>query len=116
MAVHSYFTPLSDRHPNTPEAELEVLAPGKSSTSMPRLPATLNPRPASDLTLCPVRGRGTPGQAVKTNLVTELVPAGPNGDRTAGVRGNTWTRGAVTYPGFYVFKQKSFPARIGAIR
>ncbi len=37
---------------------------------MPVLPATLNPRPASDLTLCPVRWAGTPGQAVKTNLVS----------------------------------------------
>jgi hypothetical protein len=37
---------------------------------MPGLPTTLNPRPASDLTLCPVRGRGTLGQAVKTNLVS----------------------------------------------
>ena len=37
---------------------------------MPGLPATLNPRPASDLTLCPVRRAGTPGQAVKTSLVS----------------------------------------------
>jgi len=36
---------------------------------MPGLPVTLNPRPASDLALCPVRRAGQ-GQAVKTNLVS----------------------------------------------
>ena len=38
-----------------------VLAPGKRSTSMPGLPATLNSRPASDLALCPVRWAGHTG-------------------------------------------------------
>ena len=37
---------------------------------MPGLPATLNPRPASDPTLCPVRRAGHTGQAVKTSLVS----------------------------------------------
>ena len=37
---------------------------------MPGLPATLNPRPASDLTLVRWGGRGTPDQAVKTSLTS----------------------------------------------
>jgi len=43
---------------------------GKSSTSMPGLPATLNLRPSSAPDLCPVRRAGTPGQAVKASLVS----------------------------------------------
>ena len=68
---------------------------------MPGLPATLNPRPASDLALCPARWAGHTGPGRQDQPgVTGLVPAGPSGDRTAGVRVNTWTRRAVTYPGF----------------
>lgn len=51
-------------------SETGVPALGKSSTSMPGLPATLNPRPASDLTLVRWGGRGTPDQAVKTSLTS----------------------------------------------
>jgi hypothetical protein len=84
---------------------------------MPGLPATLNPRPSSAPDLCPVRRAGTPGQAVKASLVSPgLVPAGPSGDRPADVWMNTWIRKAGTYPRVQVFKQRIFPARIGAIR
>ena len=37
---------------------------------MPGLPATLNPRPASDLTLGPVRRAGPRARPVKTSLVS----------------------------------------------
>jgi len=47
-----------------------IPAPGKSSTSMLGLPATLNPRSSSAPDLCPVRRAGTPGQAVKASLVS----------------------------------------------
>jgi hypothetical protein len=91
MAVHSFSSPLTCRHPDAPEAELQfllcgpdghlpllqkvlanggaflllaadvpsprrarsgtaVLAPGKSSTSMPGWSVTLDPGPSSDPT------------------------------------------------------------------
>ncbi len=51
MAAHSYSSPLGWRSPKRAGERAGVLDGNKDSTSLPGLPCTLNPRPATG-TLC----------------------------------------------------------------